>query len=168
MSLTAVHKELKFQPDLYYLPRHVFNIAESLGYQQNVLGTQLQSQGYVKFYCLKYNRQPVLRRAFLKQETPTNEVLQTDRIRQNHDSRQAQQIRRLSMKCPDCYWEGNDYLRIFHPCMMHDDLFHVHCNDEDTNRTLCGIWGFNVTEELEDVTCPDCQIIVLNHYVVVE
>ena len=59
------------------------------------------------------------------------------------------------MKCPDCYWEGNDYLRIFHPCAMHDDLFHVHCNDEDTNRTLCGIWGFNVTEELEDVTCPD-------------
>ena len=50
----------------------------------------------------------------------------------------------------------------------HDDLFHVHCNDEDTNRTLCGLWGFNVTEELEDVTCPDCQIIVLNHYVVVE
>ena len=72
------------------------------------------------------------------------------------------------MKCPDCYWEGNDYLRIFHPCMMHDDLFHVHCSDEDTNRTLCGIWGFNVTEELEDITCPDCQIAVLNHYLVVE
>ena len=54
------------------------------------------------------------------------------------------------------------------PRQSHDDLFHVHCNDEDTNMTLCGIWGFNVTEELEDVTCPDCQIIILNHYVVVE
>jgi hypothetical protein len=52
--------------------------------------------------------------------------------------------------------------------MMHDDLFHVHFNDEDTNRTLCGLWGFNVTEELEDVTCPDCQIAVLNHYVITE
>ena len=153
---------------LYYLPRHVFNIAESLGYQQNVLGTQLQSQGYVEFYCVTPYNQSTLRRTFLRQETPNNEVLQRDHIRQNHDSRQAQQIQRLPMKCPDCYWEGNDYLRIFHPCMMHDDLFHVHCNDEDTNRTLCGIWGFNVTDELEDITCPDCQIIVLNNYVVVE
>ena len=40
------------QPDLYYLPRHGINIAESLGYQRDVLGTQLQSQGYVEFYCV--------------------------------------------------------------------------------------------------------------------
>ena len=72
------------------------------------------------------------------------------------------------MKCPDCYWEGNDYLRIFHLCSMHDDLDTVHCNDEDTNLTLCGLWGFNVTEEIDDVTCPDCQLTLLNHYVIVE
>ena len=72
------------------------------------------------------------------------------------------------MKCPDCYWEGNDYLRIFHPCAMHDDLDTVHFNDEDTNLTLCGLWGFNVTEEIDDVTCPDCQMTILNHYVLRE
>ena len=153
---------------LYYLPRHGINTADCYRYQRDVLGTQLQSQGYVEFYCLTHIHQPMLRRAFLKQETPNNVESQTNHIRQNHDSRQARHIRRISMKCPDCYWECNDYLRIFHPCMMHDDLFHVHCNDEDTNRTLCGIWGFNVTDELEDITCPDCQIIVLNHYVIVE
>ena len=110
----------------------------------------------------------MLRRAFLKQETPHNVDSQTNHIRQNHDSRQARHIRRLLVKCPDCYWEGNDYLRIFHPCAMHDDLDTVHCNDEDTNLTLCGLWGFNVTEELDDVTCPDCQLTILNHYVIVE
>ena len=168
MLLTPVSSLTLAQPDLYYLPRHVFNIAESLGYQQNVLGTQLQSQRYVEFYCVTPYNQPTLRRAFLKQETPNNVDSQTNRICQNHDSRQARHIRRISMKCPDCYWEGNDYLKIFHPCAMHDDLDNVHCNDDDTNLTLCGLWGFNVTDELEDITCPDCQIIVLNHYVVVE
>ncbi len=156
------------QPDLYYLPRHAINTADCYRYQRDVLGTQLQSQGYVEFYGLTHIHQPTLRRTFLKQETPTNELPKRNHTCQNPTSRQAQQIRRISMKCPDCYWEGNDYLRIFHPCAMHDDLFHVHCNDEDTNRTLCGIWGFNVTEELEDVTCPDCQIAVMNHYVIVE
>ena len=72
------------------------------------------------------------------------------------------------MKCPDCYWEGNDYLRIFHLCSMHDDLDTVHFNDEDTNLTLCGLWGFNVTEEIDDITCPDCQLTILNHYVLRE
>ena len=56
------------------------------------------------------------------------------------------------MKCPDCYWEGNDYLKFFHLCSMHDDLDTVHFNDEDTNLTLCGLGGFNVTEEIDDVT----------------
>ena len=156
------------QPDLYYLPRHGINTADCYRYQRDVLGTQLQSQGYVEFYCLTHIHQPMLRRTFLKQETPNNVESQTNHIRQNHDSRQAQQIQRLPMKCPDCYWEGNDYLRFFHLCSMHDDLDTVHFNDEDTNLTLCGLWGFNVTEEIDDITCPDCQIIVLNHYVVVE
>jgi hypothetical protein len=86
MLLTPVSSLTLVQPDLYYLPRHAINTADCYRYQRDVLGTQLQSQGYVEFYCLKYLHQPMLRRTFLKQETPTNEVLQTNHIRQNHDS----------------------------------------------------------------------------------
>ena len=110
----------------------------------------------------------MLRQTFLKQETPNNVESQTNYTRQNPTSQQARHIWRLPMKCPDCYWEGNDYLRIFHPCAMHDDLDSVHFYDEDTNLTLCGLWCFNVTEEIDDVTCPDCQMTILNHYVLRE
>ena len=110
----------------------------------------------------------MLRRAFLKQETPNNGTSQTNHIRPVPTGRQARHIRRLLVKCPDCYWEGNDYLRFFHLCSMHDDLDTVHFNDEDTNLTLCGLWGFNVTEEIDDITCPDCQLTILNHYVLRE
>ncbi len=110
----------------------------------------------------------MLRRAFLRQETPNNVDPRTNHIRPVPTGRQARHIRRLLVKCPDCYWEGNDYLRFFHLCSMHDDLDTVHFNDEDTNLTLCGLWGFNVTEEIDDVTCPDCQLTILNHYVLVE
>ena len=41
--------------------------ADCYRYQRDVLGTQLQSQGYVEFYCLTHIHQPTLRRKMPKQ-----------------------------------------------------------------------------------------------------
>ena len=71
MLLTPVSSLTLAQPDLYYLPRHGINTADCYRYQRDVLGTQLQSQGYVEFYCLTHIHQPMLRRTFPKQERQT-------------------------------------------------------------------------------------------------
>ncbi len=80
---------------LYYLPRHGINTADCYRCQRDVLGTQLQSHGYVKFYCLKHIHQPVLRRAFLRQETPNNVDSQTNHARSPLADRLA-----ISGDCP--------------------------------------------------------------------
>ena len=54
MLLTAVSSLTLVQPDLYYLPRQTPDTADCYRYQRDVLGTQLQSQGYVEFYGLTH------------------------------------------------------------------------------------------------------------------
>ena len=55
MSLTAVGNLTLARHHLYYLPRHGINTADCYRYQRDVLGTQLQSQGYVEFYSDAYS-----------------------------------------------------------------------------------------------------------------
>ena len=73
--------------------------------------------------------------------------------------------RRLLMDCPDCYWAGNKLVRVFYPCSRHEEIELVHLYSDRKTPTLCGSFGKNITENVEDITCPECQIGVLNYYV---
>ena len=69
------------------------------------------------------------------------------------------------MDCPDCYWAENKLVRVFYPCSRHEEIELVHLYSDEKTPTVCGSWGYNITEDLEEITCPECQIGALNYYV---
>ena len=70
------------------------------------------------------------------------------------------------MNCTNCYWGGNSTVSFFYPCREHEEIELVHYYNDEKEPTVCGSLGFNVTENAEDITCPECQLALLNYYMI--
>jgi hypothetical protein len=65
--------------------------------------------------------------------------------------------------CPQCYWEGNEFFAFFHPCDRHMDSEEIHLLQEEYETAAC--WSTvpdtQLTDDVGAITCPACQMAVL-------
>ena len=77
----------------------------------------------------------------------------------------SEELDRIYMECPDCHWVINQYMKVLHACEVHRDPDELHYFDDEYEETWCGAAEENIqfTGDSEEVTCPICQVNMLNN-----